>query len=163
MRSSVAIAVTLLLASCGRTDPFFIPGGGGEESEAGPSETTDSGTDSTESGVSEESTDDGGSFLPDEESSDDGVEPKSCRDMLECLFGCVAGFDPQCFQMCGEGADPGELQAGLALMGCIVGVCVETDQCMLPDFAAESCIGCIGLGLFLPEPPGCEAEAMACQ
>lgn len=161
-RSLLAIATTASLLSCGRTDPFFIPGAGDGETDSGTEETSDTSSETTDSGTSEESTDDG-NFIPDDESTDTGVDPKTCREMLECLFGCVAGFDPQCFQMCGEGADPGELQAGLALMGCIVGECVARDQCMIPDFAAEECIGCIGLGLFLPEPPGCEAEAMACE
>ncbi len=48
-------------------------------------------------------------------------------------------------------------------MGCLIGTCTEAGACSLVDLQAEECIGCIGLGLFLPQPPGCEAEAEACE
>ena len=43
------------------------------------------------------------------------------------------------------------------------GVCVENGQCDFADsFDQASCLGCIGFGLLLPEPPGCEEEAAIC-
>jgi hypothetical protein len=134
-------------------------------------ETTDSGT---ETGPSEtdtdtdtsESTSDEGNFIPSDE-SDTGEtsepEPKTCREMLDCVFMCLGELGLECLQTCGEGFDPAEAQKAGDLVLCLGQVCVEKEQCSLTDFAAEECIGCIGLGLFLPEPPGCEAEAMACQ
>lgn len=165
-RVAVVVGVGLLVSSCGRTDPFFVPGAGEEEDTAAEEESTDDSNDeSTDDG---ETTDDWGeedtgSFIPDDDTGDTGVEPLTCRDMLECILGCAAGLDPGCFTECGAGADPGELQAALGLMTCIIGTCVEKDQCSFQDLQSPNCIGCIGLGLFLPSPPGCEAEAEACQ
>lgn len=153
--------VAFAAVACGRTEPWP----NAAESEESTSTSTETGEDTTESETSDTaSTDvtDDGTFIPEEE-TDTGIEPKTCRDMLECILGCVGDFDPACFAACGEGADPAEMGAALALMGCIVGTCVDLGQCSFQDFSAEECVGCIGLGLFLPTPPGCEAEAQACQ
>jgi hypothetical protein len=165
-RDRLALALALALGvSCGRTAPWPEAEEVGDHSSSvssadtstgGPGETT------SESGSgSAESSD--GSFIPGDSGTETGIDPKTCREMLECLLGCLAQQDPNCIAMCGEGADPGELQAAGALMACILGQCVQLGECQFPDFGAQECVGCIGLGLFLPEPPGCEAEAMACE
>lgn len=154
------LAGAMTWTGCGRTSLDFGDLDDTGETTVVTDESTDTG-DETDTGW-DESTDDG-SFIPDDTDTDDtGVEPKSCRDMLECVFGCVANLDPSCFAMCGEGADPAELQAAVGLITCLGGICIENGECSIPDFAAESCIGCIGLGLFLPQPPGCEDAAAAC-
>lgn len=157
---AISLGATVAAGGCGRTGLTFAADETGETTSA--EETTDSG-ESTETGFDTgESTDDG-SFIPDDTGeTDTGVEPKTCREMLECVLGCVVGLDPQCFAECGQGADPAELQAAIGLIGCLVPLCIDNGQCVIPDLASEECIGCIGLGLFLPEPPGCEDAAMAC-
>jgi hypothetical protein len=142
---------------------------GGESSESGSSEATsgaEEGTESTESdSTTEESTTDAGFIGDGDGDGDEGMEPPpTCGDMLDCVFEeCVlAGFDLACVGDCGMGASPEEVAEAGALLACIGGVCFDQGECSIQDLLNEDCIGCIGFGLFLPEPPGCVDEAMAC-
>ena len=65
--------------------------------------------------------------------------------------------------MCGEGFDPVEVQLAGDLMFCVAQQCVEKEECSLAELTDPGCLGCIGFGLILPEPPGCEEQALACQ
>ena len=86
-----------------------------------------------------------------------------CDEIVDCLLGCITNLGLDCLAECGANADPQALDEVGALLACLGGVCVETGNC---DFANQfdqaDCLGCIGLGLFLPEPPGCEYEAAIC-
>jgi hypothetical protein len=102
--------------------------------------------------------------VPEETETETGEpppEPKSCQEMLDCVFMCLGDLGLECLQTCGEGFDPAEAQKAGELVLCLAQVCVEKDQCA--EFTSQECIGCIGLGLFLPEPPGCEEQAAACE
>lgn len=136
--------------------------GGGETGDTGPVETDTAGDEvGTETDTE---TDDGSSFVPEETETETGEpppEPKTCQEMLDCVFICLGDLGLECLQTCGEGFDPAEAQKAGELVLCIGQQCVEKDQCS--DFTSEDCIGCIGLGLFLPEPPGCEEQAAACE
>jgi hypothetical protein len=138
---------------------------GGSETETGPLATETASDESTTETETDTGTDEGANFVPGETETETGEppEPLTCREMLDCVFMCLTegqlGLD--CLQPCGEGFDPAEAQKAGELVLCIGQTCVEKEQCM--EFTSPDCIGCIGLGLFLPEPPGCEAEAAACQ
>ena len=143
-----------------------------KDADIGESETDESGreteTASDESDTDTETeteTDEGRSFVPDDETEtetgDPPPEPKTCREMLDCVFMCLGDLGLECLQMCGEGFDPEEAQKAGELVLCLGEQCVEKEQCV--EFTSEECIGCIGLGLFLPEPPGCEEPALACE
>lgn len=137
----------------------------GDTTETGPPATdtdTDTAADTTETDTGA----DEGNFIPgDTTDTETGPppEPKTCQEMLDCVFDCLGDLGLECLQTCGEGFDPEEAQKAVELVTCLGQVCVEKEKCVLTDFTAEECIGCIGLGLFLPEPPGCEAQAMACE
>ncbi len=145
--------------------------GADEVAESGESVGSESETAADEIGdttESESTSDDEGNFVPADESESDSTEtsppePKTCREMLDCVFMCLGDLGLECLQTCGEGFDPIEVQKATELVLCLGQQCFEKDQCTLTDFTAEACIGCIGLGLFLPEPPGCEEQAMACE
>ncbi|MFO7564911.1 MAG: hypothetical protein R6X02_19860 [Enhygromyxa sp.] len=142
--------------------------GGAETGETGPEET-DTVSEETETETeseteSESETDEGSNFVPDDsETGEPEPEPKTCREMLDCVFMCLSELGLECLQTCGEGFDSAEAQKAGELVFCIGQLCVEKEQCSLSDFTTEDCIGCIGLGLFLPEPPGCEEQAMVCE
>ncbi len=118
----------------------------------------------TDTDDAETETDEGSSFVPeDTETGEPPPEPKTCQEMLDCVFMCLGDLGLECLQTCGEGFDPAEAQKAGELVLCLGQQCVEKEQCTLTDFTAQECIGCIGLGLFLPEPPGCEEQAAACE
>jgi hypothetical protein len=158
--SIVAFALLTLPSACKVDD---APGGDevGDTSTAGESETT------TDTGTETETSTDEGNFIAGETTdtteTGDPVEPKTCREMLDCVFMCLGELGLECLQTCGEGFDPVEVQKAGALVLCLAQVCVEKEQCSLAELTDPACIGCIGLGLFLPEPPGCEEEALACE
>jgi hypothetical protein len=154
----IAVLTCSFAVGC-QKDPTI---GGSETGETGPIETDTAGDEIAET---ETETDDGASFVPQETETETGEppEPKTCQEMLDCVFMCLGDLGLECLQTCGEGFDPAEAQKAGELVLCIGQQCVEKDQCMLSDFTAEECIGCIGLGLFLPEPPGCEEQAAACE
>lgn len=130
----------------------------GESETTGTLDTT-SESESTDTGSSEE-----GDFIPaDTGETGELPEPKSCREMLDCVFMCLGDLGLECLQTCGEGFDQAEVQKAGALVICLGQVCTEKEQCSLDDLTNPDCIGCIGLGLFLPEPPGCEEQALACE
>ena len=85
--------------------------------------------------------------------------------MLACVTDCLMnqGLGLECLQTCGQGFDPVEVQKAGELMFCVVQQCTAKELCSIADLTNPDCIGCIAFGLILPEPPGCEAEAMACQ
>jgi hypothetical protein len=130
------------------------------ESETAAASETETESESTES----ESTDEG-DFIPGDttDTTDGVVEPQTCREMLDCVFMCLGDLGLECLQTCGEGFDPAEAQKAGDLVLCLGQACVEKEQCSLDDLTNPDCIGCIGSGLFLPEPPGCEEQAAACQ
>lgn len=138
--------------------------GDSETDESGRTETDTISDESTTDTETETETDEGQNFVPEDETeteTGDPVEPKTCREMLDCVFMCLGDLGLECLQTCGEGFDPGEAQKAGELVLCLGQQCVEKDQCA--EFTSEECIGCIGLGLFLPKPPGCEEQAMACE
>lgn len=141
------------------------------DAEIGEAETEESGRTETDT-ISDESTDtqtetesdEGQSFVPDDETeteTGEPVEPKSCREMLDCVFMCLTDLGLECLQACGEGFDVGEAQKAGELVLCLGQQCIDKGQC--EEFTSQECIGCLGLGLFLPKPPGCEEQAMACE
>jgi hypothetical protein len=137
------------------------------ESETGSTETeteTGSTPTETESSDTDTETETGAGFVPDDETEtgEPEPEPKTCQEILDCVFGCLGDLGLECLETCGEGLDPAEAQKAGDLVLCLGQVCIEKEQCSLDDFTNEDCIGCIGLGLFLPEPPGCEEQAAAC-
>ena len=140
---------------------------GAGRDETGTQSTGDTETSAEESGDPPvDMSADEGNFVPmDDTDTETGEppEPLTCQEMLDCVFECLGDLGLECLQTCGEGFDPVEVQKAGALLTCIGGVCIEKELCTLTDFAAEECIGCIGLGLFLPEPPGCEEQALACE
>jgi hypothetical protein len=165
VRLSPSILTLALLSfplACADKD---VPGGDeiGDTS-TGESETTADSETETESESTDTGSTDEGDFIPgDTTETGEPVEPKTCREMLDCVFMCLGDLGLECLQTCGEGFDPAEAQKAGALVLCLGQVCTEKEQCSLDDLTNPDCIGCIGLGLFLPEPPGCEEEALACQ
>lgn len=132
-------------------------------SETGETDTLgpDTGTEELGAEDTDTETEEGGDFIPEEE-PEDLPPPPSCREMLDCVFMCLGDLGLECIAACGEGFDSAEVQKAGALLLCLGQQCVEKEQCTLTDFTAEDCVGCIGLGLFLPKPPGCEEQAAAC-
>jgi hypothetical protein len=153
----VAVSFALLGFGCQREPSGAEPGS--ESGETGPL-APDTGTD--ELGAADTETEEGGDFIPDEE-PEDLPPPPSCREMLDCVFMCLGDLGLECISACGEGFDSAEVQKAGALLLCLGQQCFEKEQCTLTDFTAADCVGCIGLGLFLPKPPGCEEQAAACQ
>ena len=137
--------------------------GGTGSTETGTTETETSAELGTTDTDTETETDTGSSFVPDETETETGEppEPKTCQEILDCVFMCLGDLGLECLQTCGEGFDPAEAQKAGELVLCLGQQCIEKEQCSLADFTSPDCIGCIGLGLFLPEPPGCEAQAAA--
>lgn len=135
-----------------------------DESGRTESDTASDESDSEESETETDAGDDGANFIPEDETeteTGEPPEPKSCREMLDCVFMCLSDLGLECLQTCAEGFDPGEAQKAGELVLCLGQQCVEKDQCA--EFTSMECIGCIGLGLFLPKPPGCEEQALACE
>ena len=159
----IASAISLILIGC-QEDPAI----GGEETGTGESGPADSETTGDEIGDTDTDTDtgtdEGGNFVPETETETGELPPPpTCQEMLDCVFMCLDDLGLECVQACGEGYDPAEVEKAGALLLCLGQGCVEKEQCSLSDFTAEACVGCIGLGLFLPEPPGCEEQAAACE
>ncbi len=153
--------VCLVLLACEKD-----PSAGGAGSTESAATDTDTAGDESDTQTETETETDGSTFVPEETETETGEpppEPKSCREMLDCVFMCLGDLGLECLQACGEGFDPAEVEKAGALVLCLGQQCVEKEQCSLTDFTAEECIGCIGLGLFLPEPPGCEEQAAACE
>ena len=149
-----------LIGGC-QKDPAIGGAETGTGTETGATETE---TETTETETETTTETDTGSFVPDEtETGEPEPEPKTCQEMLDCVFGCLTDLGLECLQTCGEGFDPAEAQKAGELVLCLGQQCVEKEKCSVDNFTSQDCIGCIGLGLFLPEPPGCEAEAMACE
>lgn len=163
-RSLVVPLVSLLVVACKGED---LPGadeiGGSSESAADTESSTESTTTTTT--TTTDTTSEEGNFIPSDTSSETGEppDPKTCREMLDCVFMCLGDLGLECLQTCGEGFDPAEAQKAGALVVCLGQACAAEGQCSLTDLTSTECVGCIGLGLFLPEPPGCEAEALACE
>ena len=156
----LSLACSLIVVACSKDASV---GEGQTETDTGRVETD---TASDEIGTDTQSeTETGANVVPDETETETGEppEPKTCREMLDCVFMCLGDLGLECLETCGEGFDPAEAQKAGELVLCIGQVCVEKDLCVLSDLTAEDCIGCIGFGLFLPEPPGCEEQALACE
>ncbi|GEM_PF-2132451 len=169
-QTSTLIVVTAMVASMAgcaddpapgdtRADSSESDGGTGDEvGETSATTETDTDTDTETQDESE------GSFIPgDTETETSEPEPLSCRDMLECVVGCLGDLGLACLQTCAEGLDPAEAQAAGALVLCLGQQCIEKEQCALDDFTSPACIACIGIGFVLPQPPGCEDQAAACE
>ncbi len=167
---SFALVCSSLALVCASTSGCKIddtPGGdevGGSSTQGSESGTTDTtSTDTTETTSTDE-----GNFIPGDttdttDTTETGDPPKTCREMLDCVFMCLGDLGLECLQTCGQGFDPVEVQKAGALVLCLGQVCADKQLCSLADLTNPECVGCIGLGLFLPEPPGCEEQAMACQ
>jgi len=141
------------------------PGVGGDETESGetgPLATETAADDEVGATETETETEDDGGFVPDETETGEDLPPPTCREMLDCVFMCLGDLGLECVQACGEGFDQEEVQKAGSLLLCLGQLCIEKEQCSLTDFTTEDCIGCIGLGLFLPKPQGCEEQAAAC-
>ena len=155
--------IPVLVLACAKDSDVVGSGDTGAESDTAADEI--GGETETETDTDTE-TDESGSFIPPEETGTETGEPEpppTCAEMLDCVFMCLGDFGLECVQMCGENYDPAEVQKAGDLLLCIGQQCVEKEKCTLADFTSEDCIGCIGFGLLLPEPPGCEREAAACQ
>lgn len=162
-RLAVLLAFAFASLSLGCQKEVDIGGSETEESGRAETDTVTVSDESDSESETETETEDGGSFVPEETETETGdpPEPKTCREMLDCVFMCLGDLGLECLQTCGEGFDPAEAQKAGELVLCLGQACVEKEQCA--EFTSEECIGCIGLGLFLPEPPGCETQAAACE
>ncbi|TPV93393.1 MAG: hypothetical protein B7733_20825 [Myxococcales bacterium FL481] len=88
----------------------------------------------------------------------------SCREILECVVGCLAEGDATgCVAGCSAEAEPDEGATATSLVACVVRECVASGVCGLAQLDSPECLACIGWGLAVPRPPGCEAEAAACR
>lgn len=112
----------------------------------------------------------------------------TCRDAIECLIECqyelIGNPDPEpdlsCFLKCDVGLTVEEALALLKLGECIATECLEIGECAGAqdptgdtDSGTDSgtdtgpsdtdCLLCIAAYAMDPEPPGCMAEAAACQ
>lgn len=157
--AALGASLLLLASACARDE---VPTAEAESSESDSSEASsgEPDPDPTETGP-DPSTEEEAS----EEESGETEEPDllGCDELVDCLTGCIMDLGLDCLAECGTNADPQELDEAAALLACIGGQCVEKGECdFANDFDQVSCLGCIGLGLFLPEPPGCEAEAAIC-
>jgi hypothetical protein len=127
--------------------------------------------DTTDTGTSDETTDTG------EESTEDTGPPpdKTCRDGVQCMLACAAQYpanptpeDPtledyllSCFLECGKDLDAEEALAMIELVSCISDGCYGSGVCVAGE-STEECTACLVAGLLEEEPPGCEAQGMAC-
>ncbi len=155
--------VVIALGACGRS-PIALPDdAGGTDTEGTTTtdvpSTTDDGPSTTDDGPS--TTDDSGT---DTTTGEPEPEPKTCRDAIECMTGCLLGgnFDIDCFSGCIDGLPPDEGQLALELGTCAVTRCFDNGTCSVDDLQNMDCLTCIGFGLIAPEPTGCEDEALAC-
>ena len=103
-----------------------------------------------------------GSFVADTSTGEPPPEV-TCRDVLECVGPCAFMLDPACFQGCAEGLTPEEVAKIAALGLCVGQNCFEAGSCTLDTLQDPACLACIGLGILIPSPPGCEEQAEACQ
>lgn len=87
----------------------------------------------------------------------------TCRDVLECIGPCAFMLDSECFLGCTEGLTPEEVSKLGALALCVGQGCFEAGTCALDTLQDPACIACVGLGVLVPSPPGCEEQAEACQ
>lgn len=112
----------------------------------------------------DETTDDGGSFVP--ETTDDGTvePPPTCRDIITCAKDCLLGgsLDVACFEPCAVGAEAEELTLAGDLLTCIVTSCFESGSCSTDTITDAACLACIGFKLNDLTPQGCIEEGVAC-
>jgi hypothetical protein len=100
--------------------------------------------------------------------------PNSCRDAIACAIACAIAIPnptpdeynwQACFFTdCLEELNYVEWLKLFDLMECVVGVCSQTDACMMGD--DEGCNNCYLLTAGNPAPPdgeACEVEAKACK
>lgn len=150
------------VAACGRT--WVLPGeDGATTGDVGDNTALpDPGVTSSDGDVQPDPTSD--STGDDSDIEPDEPPPPTCREILECLANCLSqGGTLDCLGTCSEGAEPAETQAAAALMGCLARTCIQSGACTLDALDDPNCLTCIGLGLVVPVPTGCEEEAAACQ
>lgn len=109
--------------------------------------------------------------------SDDSWTPEetgsgetTCRDAITCLVMCqfaqIINMDPEpdlsCFLECDMGLSVEEAYLLIKLAECIGTQCAEIGECG-PESTNNECLICIAAYGQDPEPPGCQAEALACQ
>jgi hypothetical protein len=166
MTMATFLGGTLLLGTaCGRS-PFVL---GDDEDDKDQTQGPDTSTTEppetappeTEDDETEDDETDGENFVITADVG--GEDPLTCREILECMMGCIADLGLDCLGACAEGADPAEAVIAGELLTCVAGLCIDNGQCTVDNITSEDCIGCLGLGLFVPEPPGCEEQGMACQ
>jgi len=94
----------------------------------------------------------------------------TCRDAIECLITCqsLAIIDPDpepdlsCFIECDKSLSQDEAYLLIKLADCIGTKCAESGACG-PDSTDQECLVCIAMNANDPAPPGCIAEAEACE
>ncbi|MEE9382267.1 MAG: hypothetical protein V3V08_02495 [Nannocystaceae bacterium] len=153
-----SLLIASILAACGRTWP---PTGGADAlaDDTGPATASGTASGDTVAGTSS----------PAEGADSTSAEPEpeelgpSCRQILGCLAPCMAqgGDTAGCLATCGEGANPSQVQLAAGLMGCVAINCFQSGDCT-SGLQDSACVTCIGVGMVLPSPPGCEDEAAAC-
>ncbi len=121
-------------------------------------------------------------------SSSTGPKPvpeSTCRDAIECVFGCAAGLpmplppepDLSCFLDCDKGLDEEEALQLLRLVDCVAQQCAEKGFCDMGGSTGtggdtgtgggsggtiDPCTNCILVNVQDPQPAGCVEEAEAC-
>ncbi|MCB9701844.1 MAG: hypothetical protein H6711_08130 [Myxococcales bacterium] len=94
----------------------------------------------------------------------------SCRGAIACLINCALNVpteptpepDLSCFLECEEGMSAEEVYDLFKFMNCVTDLCIETGACDPNDLGGDDCTACFLNNLALDEPPGCEAEGLAC-
>ena len=119
-------------------------------------------------------------------SGDKPVPEATCRDAVECVFGCAAGLelplppepDLTCFLECEDGLTEDEALLLLRLLDCVAAQCAEKGLCGAGTTGGSSgtgtstgagggaeldpCTNCILVNVQDPQPPGCLEEAAMC-
>ncbi len=114
------------------------------------------------------------------------VPETTCRDAIECVFGCAAGLpmplppepDLSCFLDCDMGLDEEEALKLLRLTDCVAMQCAEKGYCDAGGTTGgdtgtggtaadpgmlDPCTNCIFVNVQDPQPAGCLDEAAACE
>jgi len=99
-----------------------------------------------------------------------GTGETTCRDAINCLVMCQFEQilnnelepDLSCFLDCDKGLSIDEAYLLIKLAECIGNRCAMLGECG-PDSTNNACLTCIAAHGQDPQPPGCLAEAAACQ
>lgn len=157
--------VTAALVGCGRSTIAADTGADDTTTGGGTTEgDSTTGDPIREDMPVDETTDDGGSFVP--ETTDDGMvePPPTCREIITCAKDCLleGSLDVSCFEPCAVGAETEELTLAGDLLTCIVTSCFESGSCSTDTITDAGCLACIGFKLNDLTPQGCIEEGVAC-